>query len=122
MRTQKIRTLNALVAASLLGLAGTSLAADPVSTNALEPCINGQVSASGLYPTQAEEDAARAAGQRLESAINGQVSASGLYPSQAIEDAVTAAGANALEPAINGQVSSNGLYPSEQAQRQALGS
>jgi hypothetical protein len=122
MRSHTIRSLNAIFAAGLLGLAGTTLAAEAVSPNALEPCINGQVSASGLYPTQAAEDAARAAERRPEPAINGQVSASGLYPTQAIEDAVRAAGDNALEPAINAGVSSDGLYPSEAIRRQALGS
>jgi len=121
MRTQKSRNLSAIVAAGLLSLAGATFAADAVSPNALEPCINGEVSASGLYPTQADEDAARAAEQRPEPSINGQVSASGLYPTQAIEDAVLAAGENALEPSINAGVTSDGLYPSETMRRQALG-
>lgn len=29
----------------------------PMSTNALEPCINGEVSKSGMFPSQAMEDA-----------------------------------------------------------------
>jgi hypothetical protein len=91
MRSYKTRTLSALVAAGLLGLAGSALAADPVRPNALQPCVNGEVSASGLYP------------------------------SQAVEDAVLAAGVSALEPALNGEVSSDGLYPSEAMRRQALG-
>jgi hypothetical protein len=119
MRTHK--TLNALMLTGLLGLSGSALAGDATSQNALEPCINGQVSASGLYATQAGEDAARQA-QRLEPALNGEVSASGLYPTQAIEDAVLAAGETALEPAINGAVSDDGLYPSQAMKRQALGS
>jgi hypothetical protein len=121
MRTHTLRTLNALLTAGLLGLSGATLAAEPVSPNALEPCINGQVSASGLYPSQAEEDAARAAERQPEPSLDGQVSASGLYPTQAIEDAVRTAGENALEPAINARVSSDGLYPSEQMRREALG-
>ena len=85
--------------AGLFGLAGASLAADtgdrnalqrqvfqhrlaqlavePGDTNALEPCINGRVSVSGLYPTQAEEDAAIAEAGRLDRAMTAQVSASG---------------------------------------------
>jgi hypothetical protein len=121
MRTYKTRTLNALLLTGLLGLTGTTLAAETVSPNALEPSINGEVSASGLYATQAEEDAARKA-QRLEPSLSGEVSTSGLYPTQAIEDAVLAAGKHALEPALNGAVSSDGLYPSEAMRRQALGS
>jgi len=121
MRTTKTRTLNALLLTGLLGLTGSALAGGTVNPNALEPCINGQVSASGLYASQGEEDAAREA-QRLEPAVNGAVSTSGLYPTQAVEDAVLAAGENALEPAINGAVSDDGLYPSQTMKRQALGS
>jgi hypothetical protein len=54
--------------------------------------------------------------------VNGEVSTSGLYPTQAVEDAVLTAGENALEPAINGAVSDDGLYPSQGMKRQALGS
>jgi hypothetical protein len=53
------------------------LAANPIDPNLLEPCINGQVSASGLYPTQAEEDVALADAQRIDQAMSGQVSAIG---------------------------------------------
>jgi hypothetical protein len=52
------------------------LAANPIDPNRLEPCVNGQVSVSGLYPTQAEEDAALADAQRIDQAMSGQVSAS----------------------------------------------
>jgi hypothetical protein len=41
------------------------LSSEALGLNALEPCINGEVSASGLYPTQAEEDAALAAGRSV---------------------------------------------------------
>ena len=115
------KTLNALLLTGLLGLTGSALASETVRPNALEPCINGQVSVSGLYATQAKENAARQA-QRLESSLNGEVSTSGLYPTQAMEDAVLTAGQNALEPAINGAVSDDGLYPSQAMKRQALGS
>jgi hypothetical protein len=115
------KTLNALLLTGLLGLTGSAIASDATNPNALEPCINGQVSASGLYASQADEDAARKA-QRLEPAVNGEVSTSGLYPTQAVEDAVLTAGENALEPAINGAVSDDGLYPSQGMKRQALGS
>ena len=59
--------------------------------------------------------------QALEPAVNGQIPASGRYPTQAIEDPVLAGGENALEPPLNGQVSSVGLYTSEALRRQALG-
>lgn len=63
--------------AILVGLLGPGVAAAAPNPNALEPCINGQVSASGLYPTQAEEDAAFAEAHRLGQGVNGRVSASG---------------------------------------------
>ena len=70
-----------------LGLAGTTLGAWAVSPGAVEPFINGRASASGRYPSQAEEDAAE---HRLEQAVNGQVWASGRYSTLAIEDPVFA--------------------------------
>ena len=91
MRTDHTRTLKTLIAAGLLGLTGSALAAGTLSPNALQPCVNGEVSASGRYP------------------------------SQAIEDAVRAAGEHALEPSLNGEVSSDGLYPSEAIKRRLLG-
>jgi hypothetical protein len=71
MKTKLIITINAV----LFALAGTTLAAQAVDPNRLEPCINGQVSASGLYPTQAEEDAAFAEAKRLKTGLGGQLSA-----------------------------------------------
>jgi hypothetical protein len=65
------------IVAGLFGLANVALATAPFDPSALEPCINGAVSASGRYPTQAEEDTARAEVQRLDRAMSGQVSASG---------------------------------------------
>jgi hypothetical protein len=38
-------------------------AENEVFDHRLEPCLNGEVSALGLYPTQAEEDAALAKAQ-----------------------------------------------------------
>jgi hypothetical protein len=43
----------------LLSLLGANVHAGAYENESLEPCINGQVSASGLYPTQAQEDRAR---------------------------------------------------------------
>jgi hypothetical protein len=62
--------------------------ADPY---ALEPSINGGVSASGLYASQAEEDATLADqyAEQFEPCIDGGVSASGLFASQAEEDIFT---------------------------------
>ena len=64
---------------------------EEVDPYALEPSINGGVSASGLFASQDEEDAylADLASEELEPCINGEVSESGLYASQAEEDAFT---------------------------------
>jgi hypothetical protein len=71
MKTKLIITINAV----LFAVAGSTLAAQAVNPNRLEPCINGQVSASGLYPTQAEEDAASAKAKGLTAGLQEQVSA-----------------------------------------------
>jgi hypothetical protein len=55
----------------------TQLAVESGDPNSLEPCINGWVSVSGLYPSQAEEDAAIAEAGRLDGAMTAQVPASG---------------------------------------------
>jgi hypothetical protein len=62
--------------AILFGFTGIGHSATANSPNALEPCINGQVSALGLHPTQAEEDAALAKAKQDGSTVKGQVSAS----------------------------------------------
>ena len=63
---------------------------EEVDPYALEPSINGGVSASGLFASQEEEDAylADLGAEELEPCINGDVSESGLYASQAEEDAI----------------------------------
>lgn len=60
---------------------------------ALEPSINGGVSATGMFASQAEEDAylAERLALELEPCINGGVSANGLFASQDAQDAFTAA-------------------------------
>ena len=60
----------------------------------LEPCINGGVSESGLFPSQEAEDRFISARQEdseleLEPCINGDVSSSGLYSNQDDEDLYT---------------------------------
>jgi hypothetical protein len=70
MKTKLIITINAV----LFAVAGTALAAQAIDPSRLEPCINGQVSASGLYPTQAEEDAAFAEAKRLTAGLQETVS------------------------------------------------
>jgi hypothetical protein len=64
---------------------------EEVDPYALEPSINGGVSASGLFPSQELEDAylAELAAEELEPCINGDVSETGLFVSQVEEDAFT---------------------------------
>ena len=70
----------------------SSVLADLTSVDeyALEPSINGGVSATGMFASQAEEDRyladLREIALNLEPCINGGVSASGRFSSQAEED------------------------------------
>jgi len=61
----------------LFGLSGIGFATEAFDPSALEPCINGEVSASGMYQTQAEEDTALAESKGPEQSRKGQVSVSG---------------------------------------------
>jgi hypothetical protein len=82
-----------LLAPALWLMSGMAVA-DHVNTDpyALEPSINGGVSATGMFATQEEEDRYLAERRRyrqalkLEPCMNGGVSASGLFASQARED------------------------------------
>jgi len=49
----------------LLTIASVTYAEKEVDSHRLEPCLNGEVSALGLYSTQAEEDAALAKAKAL---------------------------------------------------------
>lgn len=77
-----------LGATQVLLLSGMLAHAAHVDEYALEPSINGGVSASGLFASQAEEDRYRAErlALDLEPCINGGVSASGGFASQTEED------------------------------------
>ena len=84
-----------LIIASVIALVAASVQADQVSPMDLEPCINGGVSASGSYATQAAENLANLSQQaqalaalEYEPCVNGGVSSSGLYVSQTMEDAM----------------------------------
>lgn len=61
--------------AGLLGFAGGAMAEATADPYALEPCINGAVSASGGYATQTEEDMAVAEAERIRQHMNARVSA-----------------------------------------------
>jgi hypothetical protein len=86
MNTQLIR----LGLAPALLLAGTLVQADHFQRDpyALEPSINGGVSATGMFASQAEEDRyfAERRALELEPCVNGGVSATGMFASQAEED------------------------------------
>lgn len=94
MNTRHVR--QALSVATMLALSALA-SADHADRGpyALEPSINGGVSASGLFASQEAEDRYLAAQRRyglaleLEPCMNGDVSASGLYASQAGEDAAS---------------------------------
>jgi len=105
----KRNALKALAFVAALTAAGSLQAIEvthPAKTG-LDPCLNGDVSASGRFPTQAMEDqfnryldwvAANnldvthaitpniAATSALEPAGDGNISASGRFPTQAMED------------------------------------
>jgi hypothetical protein len=105
----KKNTLKALAFLGALAAAGNLQAAElsnPASPS-LEACINGEVSASGRFPTQAMEDQFNAytnwvnangltvehafapevpAIRSLDAGWNAKVSASGRFPTQAMED------------------------------------
>ena len=91
------KTLSILLALlALFGVTQGIAAADPED---LEPCINGAVSETGLYVSQAQEDKATRkellnntqVQHELDLApcINGGVSATGMYINQAAEDKMT---------------------------------
>ncbi|MEA3278696.1 MAG: hypothetical protein U9Q81_26035 [Pseudomonadota bacterium] len=71
----------------------------------LEPAINGDVSATGLFPAQAMEDAF---GAYLKWTKHRGISRLAAFESRADE----------LEPAINGGVSATGLFPTQMMEEQ----
>ncbi len=82
-----------LITVSVIAFWFTAVQADQTSGLDLEPCINGGVSAGGIYPTQAAEDLANSYREQSELAdlayeprVNGGVSSSGRYVSQGMED------------------------------------
>ncbi len=86
------KTFSAMVLTQVLLCSAALAGHEAVDPYALEPSINGGVSASGLFASQEEEDAylAELAAEELEPCINGGVSESGLFASQAEEDALVA--------------------------------
>lgn len=102
-------SLKALAFVAALAAAGSLQAMEVTSpaTTGLDPCVNGDVSTSGRFPTQSMEDQFNRymdwvaennldvthaidprieATSALEPAGNGNISASGRFPTQAMED------------------------------------
>lgn len=73
------------------------------STVELDPCMNGQVSTSGLFPTQAMEE-------QFASYLDWTV-AQGLDVTFALNPAVEAI--TSLDPGANGSVSTTGTFPNQ---------
>ena len=82
------KTISGIVLIQVLVCGAAFAGHEMIDPYALEPSINGGVSATGLYASQEEEDAylAGLAAEELEPCINGDVSESGLFASQAEED------------------------------------
>ncbi len=85
--------MKTLITVAFVAFCFTAVQADQASDLELEPCINGGVSAGGLYPTQTAEDLATSrhteteAGElAYEPCVNGGVSSSGRYPNRGMED------------------------------------
>ena len=74
-----LTTLTVVPVLSLM-LSGAAIAAD--TDLALEPTLNSEVSANGLYAFERDSDS-----PMLEPTINGEVSANGRFASQAEQDA-----------------------------------
>ncbi len=101
----KLNTLTALAVLGTLFAAGTVSAAQPTTATVanLDPCLNGQVSASGRFPTQAMEDEFN----RYLSWVN----ENGLGIEHALANPIEPA--HALEPSLNANVSASGRFPSQ---------
>ena len=107
-----------VAAGVLLAAMFSAVQAAEMVNDELEPCMNGGVSASGNYASDAKEAFARLlmentdVGQlALEPCVNGGVSETGRFPTQELEDRYYSE--LALEPCINGDVSPTGVLPTQ---------
>jgi hypothetical protein len=101
----KLNILTTLAVLSTLVAGGNLSAAQPTvdSTASLDSCLNGQVSASGRFPTQSMEDEFNR--------YLGWVARNGLSVEHALANPVEPT--HALEPSLNAQVSASGRFPSQ---------
>ena len=102
---KKLNTLTALAVLGTLFAAGNVSAAQPATATSanLDPCLNGQVSASGRFPTQAMEDEFNR--------YLSWVTENGLGIEHALANPVEPV--HALDPSLDAKVSANGRFPSQ---------
>ncbi|TVP88756.1 MAG: hypothetical protein EA347_05455 [Thioalkalivibrio sp.] len=105
--------LNKLTALAALAIAGTmtaagNLSATPADDVSLDPCLNGQASTSGRFPTQTMEDAFN--GYRDWTFENG------LSVEHALADPTRPV--HALEPGMDANVSASGRFPNQSMEDQ----
>ncbi|MBS0003176.1 MAG: hypothetical protein KFF45_08880 [Thioalkalivibrio sp.] len=101
----KLKKLAALAALTIAGTMTTAanLTAAPFADVSLDPCLNGEASTSGRFPTQAMEDEFN---RYLE-----WTSESGLGVEHALADPTQPV--HALEPGMDANVSASGRFPSQ---------
>ncbi len=117
--------MRSVAAGALLTALFSVVQATEMANEELEPCINGEVSASGNYASDAEEaralsmiEDADAVQLALEPCINGEVSATGAFPTQALEDRFNAV--VALESRVNEDVSLTEEYPLQALEQESF--
>lgn len=100
--------LNKRIALAVLAIAGTmtgatNLSAAPATDASLDPCLNGEASQTGRFPTQAMEDEFN---RYLDWAFE-----NGLAVEHALADPTQPV--HALEPGMDANVSASGRFPSQ---------
>jgi hypothetical protein len=101
----KLSIFTTLAVLGSLVAGGNVWAAQPTagSPASLDPCLNGQVSASGRFPTQSMEDEFNR--------YLGWVAGNGLSVEHALANPIEPT--HALEPSLNAQVSASGRFPTQ---------
>ncbi len=108
----KLKTLTALAVMGTLFTAGSLSAAQPATATEakLDPCLNGQVSESGRFPTQAMEDEFNR--------YLSWVTENGLGIEHALANPVQPV--HALEPSLDAKVSASGRFPTQTMEDQFI--
>lgn len=108
----KLKTLTALAVLGTFFTAGSLSAAQPATATGakLDPCLNGQVSESGRFPTQAMEDEFNR--------YLSWVAENGLGIEHALANPVQPA--HALEPGLDARVSASGRFPTQTMEDQFI--